>query len=115
MTSSELNVKDVCEIIAACATNGVSMLKYGPLEVQFKESHAPSKEKKEDQPIELTSQGPENEVPTMSPEVLQKIEQDMKQAELEQMMLTDPAQFEELISAGEIENEEDRGTESTLP
>lgn len=114
MTSSELNVKDVCEIIAACATNGVSMLKYGALEVQFKE-HNPSKEKVQDQPIELTSQGPENEVPTMSPEVLQKIEQDMKQAELEQMMLTDPAQFEELISAGEIENEEDRGTESTLP
>jgi restriction endonuclease Mrr len=115
MMSSELNVKDVCEIIAACATNGVSMLKYGTLEVQFKESRTPCKEKIEDQHIELTSQGPEKEVPPMSPEVLQKIEQDMKQAELEQMLINDPAQFEELISAGEIDNEEDRGTESTLP
>jgi len=110
-----LNVKDVCEIIAACATNGVSMLKYGTLEVQFKDSHTPCKEKIEDQPIEIHSQGPEKEIPTMSPEVLQKIEQDMKQAELEQMLVTDPAQFEELLSSGEIEHEEDRGTESDLP
>ena len=114
MTSSELNVKDVCEIIASCATNGVSMLKYGTLEVHFKD-RTPSKEQKEDQPIEIHSQGPEKEIPTMSPEVLQKIEQDMKQAELEQMLVTDPAQFEELLSSGEIEHEEDRGTESDLP
>lgn len=115
MMSSELNVKNVCDIIAACATNGVSSLKWGTLELSFKESHAPSKEINQFAPVEEHSQGPEKETPSFSPEVLKQIEQDLKQSELDLMMINDPAQFEELLSRGEIEDEEDRGTESTLP
>jgi hypothetical protein len=110
--NKELNVKDVCEIIAACATNGVATMKWGSLEIQFKASHAPSQETLPN-PIEASSQGPEKE-PEVSPELLQKIEQDMKQEELASMMINDPAQFEELLSAGAIEHEQDSGTESTL-
>lgn len=120
MMSSEavkesLNVKDVCDIISSCATNNVRSMKWGTLELTFKEDlHTPSKEINQTPAIEEHSQGPE-EKPTMSPEVLQQIEQDMKQVELDLMMINDPAQFEELISTGEIENEEDRRTESDLP
>jgi restriction endonuclease Mrr len=103
----DLNVKEVCEIITTGATNNLLSLKWKGLELTFKESHTPRKEIQEDYAIEAHSQGPEKE-PTMSPEVLQKIEQDMKQAELEQMLINDPAQFEELLSTGEIEDEEDR-------
>jgi hypothetical protein len=110
-----LNVKDVCDIILSCAKNNVSTLKWGTLELKFKEdSHAPSKEINQTPAIEAHSQGPEKE-PTISPETLQKIEQDMKQVELDLMMINDPAQFEELLSTGEIEDEEDRRTESDLP
>lgn len=105
-----LNVNNVCDIIQSCATNGVSTLKWGTLELSFKNSHTPSKELNPDHTaIEAHSQGPE-EKPTMSPEVLQQIERDMKQEELDLMMINDPAQFEELLSIGEIENEEDRRT-----
>lgn len=120
MTSSEatkesLNVKDVCDIISSCATNNVASLKWGTLELTFKQDlHAPSKEINPAPAIEAYSQGPEKD-PTISPEVLQQIERDMKQVELDLMMINDPAQFEELISTGEIENEEDRRTESDLP
>jgi hypothetical protein len=119
MKSSEavkesLNVKDVCDIISSCATNNVRSMKWGTLELTFKEDlHAPSKEINPVTAIEAQSQGPEKE-PTISPEALKQIEQDMKQVELDLMMINDPAQFEELISTGDFENEEDRRAESNL-
>jgi restriction endonuclease Mrr len=118
MSSTEhkdLSVKEICEIITVGAKNGLATLKYAGLELTFKETHTPSMETPATVIVE-PSQGPEEELAPISPEVLQKIEQDMKQEELSQMMINDPAQFEELISLGEIENDdENRGTESALP
>jgi hypothetical protein len=101
--NKELSVKEICEIIQTGASHGLATLKWAGLELTFKETHPPSQVTTI--PIETHSQGPEKDVPLISPEVLQKIEQDMKQSELEQMLINDPALFEEMISNGDIENE----------
>lgn len=102
--NKELSVKDVCEIIHAGASNGLATLKWAGLELTFKEAHTPG-QVLPPQAIEENSQGPEKDIPEISPEALQKMEQDVKQAQLEQMLITDPAQFEEMISTGDIEDD----------
>lgn len=115
--TSELNVKDVCDIIQKCADCGVGELKFGPLELKFHQISVPVTTSGQNPAphIEEPSQGPENDAPTMSPELLKKIEEDIKQDQLAEMLITDPAQFEELIFSGEVVNDDEaRGTEPTL-
>ena len=112
--TSELSVNEICDIIQKCSDCGVSELKLGGLEVRFKNELPSDTSRKEITEIPVTieehSQGPEKETPTMSQELLEEMEADIKQSQLEFMLVEDPAQFEELLLSGEIVNEETRGT-----
>lgn len=116
---TKLNVKNVCEIIKACGSAGVSKLKFGDLELEF---HIREEKQEITQTIPMysvshtyqddNSQGPESD--SVSPELLQKQEAELKQQEVSEMLITDPAAYEELLFSGALTNEDDRGTESGL-
>jgi hypothetical protein len=112
MTTKKANLspEDVCVIIQKCAECGVAELKFSGLEVKFGREPAPREEMLAHSPAvnlnEVLSQGPESETQTMSPELLQKSEEDLKQEQLAEMVISNPAEFEELLFTGVIENDE---------
>jgi restriction endonuclease Mrr len=115
---SKLKTEDICAIIEKCGANGVSRLTLDSLEIIFHPTYTEEKKisratTQEVPPVteENPSQGPESD--PISPELLKKLEADIKDERLKEMMITDPAQYEELLLSGALENE-DRGTEPTL-
>lgn len=86
----ELTVKDVCCIISTCRKSGVSSLSYSGLEVTFGDTEK-VKQKKNNKQLE-------KEIP----KIISTQEYDIKQDQLEEMIITDPVQYEKLMQQGEI-------------
>ena len=106
-----LSVEDICSIIDACSSNGVSSFNYGGLEVSFKDR----KEHVENIIIPSNFHGPEsiqNDITIvdeikedLDPEYNKDLERDLKAIELENALLENPelAEAVELMSEEELE------------
>ena len=108
MKSKSLSGEEIVKIIDACAKRKVVKLKLGDLELDF-----------QPRPTQSPAMGPATPAP--SPQVLAeqiqeqersilKDETDVKEEQLAELQLTNPAEYERLILAGQIElNEENDG------
>lgn len=108
MKDNKNDFEELCKLIEVCNTNNVKEIKYLGVELIFFEEY-------------VKKDGPSNEVPfvkaesinapeaimEVDPAILQQLEADIKQAELDQMMINDPVQFEELLNCGDFENGSD--------
>lgn len=113
-----LSSQDVCTIIKACADSGVSILKFGNLNVEF---GRPTKTTVNQEEInssitaETKNQStntPDKEISEEERKLLQEKalledEQKSKQDEIDHMLVEDPALAEELISSGELEDDDE--------
>lgn len=112
----KLSAADVCEIIKTCAREGVGKLIYGSLDVEF----AP-------RVVTDVAIPPGSEVARpLTPEEKRQLDLELAEAEkkaklelellykrerLDNMVIEDPAQFEELIASGDLTNE---GSEESI-
>jgi hypothetical protein len=107
-----LTTDEICGLIKVCASNGVTSFKLGPLEVSFglkpQEAIAPWREQSPPV-VEASGQPPEDsQAAYSSEEVLLRDELSTRQDQLAEMLVTDPLEYERLISEGELTNEEVR-------
>ena len=104
---------DVCSILRSCARSGVKVLKFLDLEVEFFEAQdnkpnlaikksIPDAAMSEDKPDDTSQAGP---IPISEDEAAA-----LKQMQLDLMLIEDPAQYEHLMAAGELENADSRDT-----
>jgi hypothetical protein len=100
-----LNAADVRSIIVTCGESNVAKLKFGDLEVEF----APKCEPPAPKPDSLPA--PAAEIAAIQEKVEQSsIECDeiaLREEQVAEMMLTNPAQAEELLARGELEDDGD--------
>jgi hypothetical protein len=100
MTSKNaFKTEDICAIIKVCSQSGVREFKYLNLSFSFGHVYAPTTE-----PIFI----PEpiaHQADTQTRETLSKNENDMKQEQLDMMLLEDPEGFEELLRIGDLKDE----------
>jgi hypothetical protein len=105
------SVKEICEIIEACAKGGVSVLKLGTLYLKLGSSGAPNAPAAD--PIPLTPE--ERFAQARAEEIaLKENETILRADQLSQMRIEDPEQYEELVMAKELEHagEEPEGPEA---
>ena len=93
-----LNSDDVCSIIETSAKNGVSELQFGELLLKFGATHIPAQSQAPHE--EEISEGKlkEEEV-----KYLAQREQELKNDEMDQMLIENPSRFEELLEQGEFD------------
>lgn len=104
-----IETNDILRILKECAKLGVSHLKMGELEISFS-------------PVEMRAEIPKKvrEKPRLQAqyekESIETQEVTLKQDKLDELMLSDPEEYERLLSEGELIDEEahDSGVESTL-
>ena len=89
-----LSIKGICDLISVCGKSGVTELSFDTLKVSF--SH--SKTLEENAPIVLSGR-PE-------PENFEQIEQDLKEEHLSMALIENPAEYERLAAAGELEDDQ---------
>lgn len=105
MKSKSLSGEEIVKIIDACAKRKVVKLKLGDLELDF-------------QPRSTQSPATGPAIPAPSPQVLVeqtqeqeksilKDETDLKEEQLAELQLTNPAEYERLLLAGKIELDEE--------
>ncbi len=110
---SLLTFSQVCSILKACGESRVAELKFGDLHVTF---HPPVKEGPEAQQyFPTTPTPPEAEISDQQREQLEKHalaedERRVKEEQLQQMLIEDPAGYERLLAEGELEQDEETGT-----
>lgn len=101
MEDSKLSAKDIVVLIRACKGMGVTELKFGSLHIRFSEQV--TQEKPRDQvpkiPVETINQ--------IEDETLESQESDIKQTQLELMLIENPAEYERLVQSGELDDRED--------
>lgn len=91
---NRLTTADVCLILEACATNKVSKLQFGELIVQFGASTEESHQKLPALTQEQHDQQNEAQV--------QRDADVLRQREYDELLLTDPEKYEELLQKGEL-------------
>lgn len=96
-----LTSKDICNIIKQCSYSGVTHFNFGDLQISFKQSQLKAEENSITPGTEILGDelSQAEETATIQNEVQTREEQ------LEEMLLTDPLQFEELIRNGELEDD----------
>lgn len=105
--------EDVCSILKVCARSGVKVLKFLDLEVEFFETHT----KKPIPAAEVKFPGAvmseDKQAAPSQPEAVQISEEEaaaIRQMQLDLMLIEDPAQYEHLVAAGELEDADSRNT-----
>ena len=114
-TKTPLRTEDICTIIKLCSESRVASLKWGDLCVEFGPAKTtPWAFPMESAHTEAVSPAPSPEkADTQEQETLLSDELRVKDDQLALMVIEDPAQYEELISSGELDEEDERehGTE----
>ena len=99
----------VCDIIESCAKHKVSNLKFGDLEISFGPQAEATDLKIPELPTapQITS-NPDNEIsdPRTTAEI-EKLEADLRDAEVAELTLTDPRALERMIENGELDDADD--------
>lgn len=100
---TELNVENLCAIIEVCGRCGVSELELEKLKIKF---HHVKNTAHTMPTVVPTAQGQEK-VAEISKDfdLPPKMEAEIKQAQLDYMMVEDPVAYEDLLLSGDLENE----------
>lgn len=97
-----LNREDICSIIEVCSQNKVSELKFGDLHLSFvfhvEQSARPQ--------ASFEAVISEDELKNEEKNYLAERELEVKRDEIDQMLIEDPAKFEELLEQGEFDADE---------
>ena len=96
-TSTNLNSKDIAQILKACRENGVVSLELGSLKVQFGDQGTYILDK----PLTTVKQNLNNNTKTVPVDALDQevAAQQTEEERLELLQLTDPAAFEDVVEA----------------
>lgn len=95
------SAEDLCKILIVCREAGVSEIEYGPVKAHFHPPPATSAESKPlPTPTYLTEE--QGELPSRA---LVQDELEIKEREMEELMITNPLEFERLQAEGELEDE----------
>lgn len=105
-----LKSDEVCAILKACGENGVRVLKFADLYVQFGPKPAPARQSSEISPTDVRATenppSPDTEMSETATKIdqttLDQLELQAKQDRLERMMLEDPAEYERLMASGDL-------------
>lgn len=100
-----LSSLDICTIIEACAENQVTKLKYGDLYLELGRQTP-----RDTVPTQTVSPGteiPEINHDKITQESIETDEVKLREAEIAELMLTDPRRAEEMIENGELEDDTD--------
>lgn len=106
----------MCAIIKACTEARVAVLKFGPLEVQFHQQVEPlafangPQGWQRVQPTQPEAEISDEQRQQMEEEALDRDEIRLKEDQLDQMLIEDPAEFEKLVAQNELEDDEGSGT-----
>lgn len=84
----------MCTILESCATNKVSKLQFGELIVEF----GPSQEKSQQTHSALT----QDQHDKLNEAQIQSDAAELRQREFDELLLTDPERYEELLLKGEL-------------
>lgn len=106
---TDLILSKIESILKACATSGVSELKFGPLHVKFggtpeHVAEAPSVDLRPTIPAPEIAEAPNHEV--MNREALAEDEMLAREERLALLQIEDPLEFEKQLISGEIEPDE---------
>lgn len=111
-----LSVDDVLRIIEGCSKGGVTVLKFCGLELNFGPSQpgtlpplvAPSHWA----PLAQASQ-PETaqEIAASAARELEQSEYDLKQQQMQELLITNPAEFERQMNQGDLEDDSDESAD----
>lgn len=104
MTNSENELKttEVCLILEACAKSGVSELRFGTLTVRF---HRPVEQIVQYAPVIAPAQVSADQAKAAK-ESLEYDSLVTREDQIAELMITDPAEAEQLIKDGELEEDE---------
>ena len=95
------DANEVCSIIEMCGKSGVREFRLGKLEIHY----GPVAREVDQSPI-VVPDGLARATESQARESLEKDEIAYKQNELDQMVIEDPARFEELLKSGDLRDEE---------
>ena len=103
LTKKDLTPSEICKIIRQCGDSGVSELKFGNLSLSFKAI-------KDDQTYNQTKDvlyrnseaSEENQTDLMDESVKEELEVVRKEEDLANMVLEDPAAYEEYMANGDL-------------
>ena len=91
---NKLTSAEVCGILEACATTKVSKIQFGELYVEFGASM-----EKTTQSLPALSQGDHDKFNAAQ---VQKDAEELRSIEIDELLLTDPLKYEEMLQKGEL-------------
>ena len=119
-----LSVDGVLRIIEASAKSGVAILKFGDLELNFRPSQPGTLPTPGEAPSQsvLPLASPPEKIPVLTDEAqaeaaqreLELSELDLRDQQLAELMITDPAEFERQMHQGELEDDESGADDEQL-
>lgn len=107
MLKNYLSASDVCSIIESCGKNKIAILKFGDLELRM---GLPMYPDPDFMPPPTRTQVPEAEISEEQRKEAEKahVQRELAAAAIEQeeLILSDPARYEELVSTGALDEDE---------
>jgi hypothetical protein len=99
-TKKGLKSYDICNLIKTCSVSGVLELNYGELHIKFasKDIEAPS------EPAIAGRKSDATKSTVIEQDSIEQDELKTKQDQLDLMLIEDPAEYERLLIAGELED-----------
>lgn len=98
----ELKIKDICALIKICGESKVKELKFGDLHVVF----APEALGQANQVLAQSTKVFSGQVVSDEAEAFQQDEVKIKDLKLEMALIENPAEYEQMVLAGELEDGE---------
>jgi hypothetical protein len=109
-TKCALSAQEICDIIRACGEQGVAELKFGDLQVVFPPKWGSWPGQK---PLSFASSSEaalsEAQTTQIAAETLEKEAISLKEDQLAELALTDPLEYERLLSEGELYHAKSHG------
>lgn len=102
----DVPISELCDLIRACGASGVADLSFGTLHIQF---HAPDTKREEhqwpvhDDQADLPEENREQRSVADEKEAIEADELQLREDQLAMALLENPAEFEKLLVAGELD------------
>jgi hypothetical protein len=114
--NSSLSADEVCRIIEACSKANVRILKFAGLKVELAATPAPEITPVPMSELVLEQSSSEAEISEIqrniiSKEVLESAEEELRERQIEDLLITDPLEAERMIQNRELEDEDEPGSE----
>ena len=95
LTSKDLTTDQLFDIITMCCDRGVTEFAFGDLSLKFDLTFSPSKKA----PVSNTKK-----IESIKDQTLVTSEVELREDQMQQLLIDDPVSYEKLIAQGEIEN-----------